>query len=139
MVRSRHLTPESLIRAMKAGDFYASSGVTLRDVQFSPETGELTIEIEPDGDAVFTTQFIGTLKDADVQGRPAPTTQRVTQLYSDEIGATLATVQGRKATFRLTGDELYVRAIITSSRLHDNPTWEGQYKQAWTQPVGWKK
>ena len=30
MVRSRELTPEHLIRAMEAGDFYASSGGTLK-------------------------------------------------------------------------------------------------------------
>ena len=32
MVRSSHLTPEFLIRAMEAGDFYSSSGVALADV-----------------------------------------------------------------------------------------------------------
>ena len=39
MVRSRFLTPEHLIRAMKRGDFYASSGVTLRDFQFDKRRG----------------------------------------------------------------------------------------------------
>jgi hypothetical protein len=29
MVRARHLTPESIVLAMEAGDFYATSGVTL--------------------------------------------------------------------------------------------------------------
>ena len=38
MVRSRFLTPESVIKAIEAGDFYASSGVTLKDVRFSPES-----------------------------------------------------------------------------------------------------
>ena len=38
MVRARHLTPESLIRAMKAGDFYASSGVVLRDVRYDDDS-----------------------------------------------------------------------------------------------------
>jgi hypothetical protein len=36
MVRSEFLTPEHLIRAMKAGDFYASSGVSLKDVRWDP-------------------------------------------------------------------------------------------------------
>src|SRR5262249_38792603 len=39
MVRSRHLTPESIIHSIEAGDFYASSGVTLRSVTYSREYG----------------------------------------------------------------------------------------------------
>ncbi len=37
MVRARYLTPEQLIRAMKASDFYASSGVSLLDLKFDGE------------------------------------------------------------------------------------------------------
>ena len=37
---------------------YASSGVTLRDVRYLAESGVLEIEIAPDGDAQFTTQFM---------------------------------------------------------------------------------
>ena len=36
MVKARQLTPESLIRAIRAGDFYATSGVVLDDVRFDP-------------------------------------------------------------------------------------------------------
>lgn len=138
MVHARHLTPESLIRAIKAGDFYASTGVTLREVKYDPATRELAIEIEPDGSAMFTTQFVGTPRNADLTATPAPTTQRVTQIYSPQVGKTFATVDGLNPKFRLTGDELYVRAIVISSAAHDNPTWDGQRKQAWTQPVGWR-
>jgi hypothetical protein len=139
MVRSRNLTPESIIRALKAGDFYASTGVTLRDVSFDPATRELSIEIEPDGDATFITEFVGTPTNADITGRPVPTTQRVTQVYSTEVGKTFAAVEGLAPKYKLMGEELYVRAIVTSSAAHANPTWEGQKKQAWTQPVGWRK
>ncbi len=38
MVRARFLTPESVIKGIEAGDFYASSGVTLREVRYSPES-----------------------------------------------------------------------------------------------------
>lgn len=51
MVRARHLTPESLIRAMKQGDFYASSGVVLNDVRFDPSTKTYSLQIQTDGDA----------------------------------------------------------------------------------------
>ncbi len=61
MVRSQFLTPEHLIRAMKRGDFYASSGVTLRDFKFDDETRTLSIEIEPSGDETYQTEFVATL------------------------------------------------------------------------------
>ena len=34
--------------------------------------------------------------------------------------------------------ELYVRAVITSSQPHVNPSFKGQTGQAWTPPVGWQ-
>ena len=40
-VRARFLTPESLIRSIEAGDFYASSGVKLKDVRYSAESRTL--------------------------------------------------------------------------------------------------
>ncbi len=50
MVRSKFLTPEHLIKAMKRGDFYASSGVTLKEVAFDDKTKTLSLEIdESDG------------------------------------------------------------------------------------------
>ena len=122
MVRTRHLTPESLLRAIDAGDFYASSGVTLKDLRFDPESRELHIEIQPDGDATYETRFIGTLA-----------------AEPENIGKVLATVPGNSATYKLTGSELYVRATITSSLDHVNPSYKGQKRQAWTQPVGWRK
>lgn len=143
MVRCRFLTPEPIIEAIEDGDFYASSGVTLKDVAFSPESGTLELEIEPQGDARYTVQFIGTLKGydparkpvADKDGKPLPVTQR----YSDDVGKVLATVEGTTARYRLTGEELYVRAVVTSDQPPKNPSFPGQKAQAWTQPVGWEK
>jgi hypothetical protein len=45
MVRASSLTRESILLALSAGDFYASTGVLLTDVRSSPES--LTIEIKP--------------------------------------------------------------------------------------------
>src|SRR5688572_11828344 len=145
MVRARHLTPESLIRAMKAGDFYASSGVTLADVKYSKESRKLQISIRPDDDATYATQFIGTPKDADLSSEPVIVKnakgeeREATRKYSGEIGKVLATVEGSTPSYTLKGDELYVRAIVTSSRPHPRPSFENQREQAWTQPVGWTK
>lgn len=142
MVRARHLTPESLVRAIKAGDFYASTGVTLRDVRYDAEAKRLMIEIEPDGDAEFTTRFVGTPRDVSMQGaarvnadgKPLDTTKK----YSPEIGRTYATVAGLNPSYPFDGTELYIRAVVTSSKPHPNPSLKDQLQQAWTQPVGWK-
>ena len=78
MVRSRFLTPESVIKAIEAGDFYASSGVTLKEVRFSPEskdagTGDRAAGGRPVHDPVHR----------DAQGlRPGPEARRRTRTAS---------------------------------------------------------
>jgi hypothetical protein len=142
MVRARHLTPESILKAMKQGDVYASSGVVLKDVRFSSESGLLELDIAADGEATFTTDFIGTPIEfdpaseprADKDGKPLRTTRK----YSSQVGQIFATVRGRQPTYKLTGKELYVRAVVTSSEHHPNASFKHQHQQAWTQPVGWQ-
>ena len=124
MVRSQFLTPEHLIRAMKRGDFYASSGVTLRDIGFDEETRTLSIEIEPSGDQTYQTEFVATLAENDAD--------------EQRVGIRMAKVEGLSPKYTMTGSELYVRAIITSSEQHTDPSFENQKQQAWTQPVGWR-
>lgn len=140
MVRARFLSPEHLINAMMAGDFYASTGIMLDDLSYSAHDRTLTLHIAAEPDTDYTTQFIGTPATYDVtsdlvlgaNGRPA------TRRYSQDVGAVLSTIEGPKATYRLNGDELYVRAVVTSSRPPANPSYPGQLAQAWTQPVGWE-
>ncbi len=62
MVRSRFLTPEHLIRAMKAGDFYASSGVSLSDVAFDKESKTVKVQVLPEPGATYRIDFVGTLR-----------------------------------------------------------------------------
>lgn len=150
MVRATHLTPESLIRGIRAGDSYASSGVTLRTVEYDRDHQTLTLEIEPEAKATYTTHFIGTLHDHDAESRPTVDEQgrppvdkagkplRTSRTYSDDIGRVLATEVGLRPQYRLTGDELYVRAVVTASIPPPDPSFQGQQAQAWTQPVGWE-
>jgi len=145
MVRATHLTPESIIRAIKAGDCYASSGVTLRDVRYDATSRTLRVEVAPEADATYTIDFVGTLRGVDTTGVPlepgAGGAQAVDRSrhrrYSDRIGETLASISGTEATYTLTGRELYVRAVVTSSLPPESPVWPEQKRQAWTQPVGW--
>jgi hypothetical protein len=139
MVRATSLTPDALIAAMKAGDFYASSGVTLRDVRYYPSTKRLEIEIEPNGDEQFETRFIGTTRDfADARTLDAGIEEKVTPLNSAKVGRVLASVKGLSAGYTLKGNELYVRALILSDHGVDRPVYKGQVKEAWAQPVGWE-
>ena len=102
----------------RRGEFYASTGVKLRDFGASDDTLWISIETEPG--LTYTTEFIGSrLED----GEPV------------EIGEVLATSTASRAEYRLTDDVLYVRARVTSSRPHPNPFAEGDMETAWIQPI----
>jgi hypothetical protein len=143
MVRATRLTPEALVQAIRDGDFYASTGVTLRDLRYTAEPRSLALEIEPESDARYVIHFIGTRSGfdrthrpvRDPHGKPLPVTQR----YSTDVGQIFATIEGTRARYTFTGDELYVRAVVTSSKPHPNPSFPGQARRAWTQPVGWER
>lgn len=126
MVRSRFLTPEHLIRAMEAGDFYASSGVELREVAFDAEERTLAVSVVPEEGASYRIDFVASLKSEEGKGMPSP----------EAIGKIVRSVEGVAGKYTLTGKELYVRAVVTSSLAPKDPVWEGQKQQAWTQPVG---
>ena len=137
MVLAAALTPESLIAAMEAGRFYASSGVTLDRVTSSKEA--LEVVVKADADVKYTIDFIGTRRGFETKSEPVLDKEgqeiRATRRYSDEIGKVLESVEGTTATYRFTGDEIYVRARITASRLHPNPSEVGEFERAWTQPI----
>lgn len=115
MVRARYLTPEQIIKAMQAGDYYSSSGVELRDLNFDGR--RLILTIAPKWGERFTTEFVGQRR-----GGPA--------------GQVLSTVRGRHPAYAFKGDEIYVRARVASSKMV--PAVKGLYparpKLAWTQP-----
>lgn len=143
-VRCRWLTPESLLNAMRRGAFYASTGVELERLEFDEASQTLTIQIKPDGEAQFTTQFIGTPRDFDhtATQRVDPTSGLAvpgTLDYSADVGRVFATVSGTTAVYPLTGEELFIRATITSDQAPFNPTSESPLQKAWTQPIGWQK
>ena len=137
MVRAEKLDAASLIAAMEAGDFYASSGVMLRDV--GHDRRGISIEIEPQPGVTFRTEFIGTRKGWDTASEPVlgerGESLRTTRRYSKDVGRILATAEGTIASYAFTGDELYVRARIVSSKLKAEAPVPDETEQAWTQPV----
>ncbi|MCA9146672.1 MAG: hypothetical protein KDB05_28035 [Planctomycetales bacterium] len=142
MVRAAELTPEALIRSMEAGDFYVSSGVTLESHVFDSEKQTLSVVIAAEEGVEYVTEFIGTPVDYDNASQPVVDKDGkeivATRTYSADVGKVLAQVNGTTATYQLTGKELYVRATVTSTKKHWNPSFDNQTEQAWTQPVGWE-
>jgi hypothetical protein len=141
MVRAEKLEPNAIVEAMQRGDFYASSGVTLKEVRFDKDSKTLRIEIAAEEGVTYTTQFLGTRKGYDraVEKVPTPEGDNVPfrLRYSKDVGAVLASSDSLMPSYTLKGDELYVRAVITSSATPKNPIEPGQKTKAWTQPVGW--
>ena len=137
MVRARQLKADSIITALEAGDFYASSGVELSDVVWN--RNRLTLRITPDPGVKYVTQFIGTRRPVDWMSKPVLGTNgqplAVTRLYSGGIGAVLSEQTGTNVSYTCKGDEIYVRAKVTSSELKSNGVVPGERECAWTQPV----
>ncbi len=137
MVLTDELSAESLIAALEAGRFYASSGVNLQRVESSPKG--LSVEVEPVESETYVIDFIGTRTGYDATSSPVENEEgkpiRATRRYSNDLGETFKSVEGNRGTYRFTGDEIYVRARITSSAEHPNPSEIGDHRQAWCQPV----
>lgn len=136
-VLAKDLTAKSLIYSLEAGHFYSSSGVTLRSIE-SSAVG-LTVEVEPVEGETYTIDFIGTRQGFDTTSQPVLDEEgeemRATRRYSTDIGETFTTVEGNRATYQFTGNEIYVRARISSSAKHPNGAEEFEVKRAWVQPV----
>jgi hypothetical protein len=139
MVRSRFLTPEYLIAAMNRGDFYASSGVFLENVVFDEATKTLSVKIQPTHGETYRTDFIATLaSDHHHHGEHGDDEHPHHHVDESRIGKVVASTEGLQAEYKMKGNELYVRAVVTSSAPHHDPSFDNQFKQAWTQPVGWQ-
>jgi hypothetical protein len=91
MVRADTLTGPAILSSLRRGDFYASTGVTLRELSMSARGIRLSIDRPTNDDRRFTTEFVG------------------------RGGRVLSTVHGVDAEYVVKGDEGYVRARLTDS------------------------
>lgn len=114
MVQTDSLNPKSIINAMEGGQFYASTGVALKDLTF--QNNKLSVDVKKEKNITYKISFIGCKK-----GKTEP----------EEF----MSVEANKASFKLTDDILFVRCKIISSKLHGNPIEDLLYETAWTQPV----
>ena len=131
MVRAKSLTPGSIIAAMERGDFYASSGVEVDSIHLAAR--RYSFRIQPEAGVTYTTRFIGTRKNFK---RSSDLAQRNSLKPSEAgIGEILGQSKSLEPSYTLNGDELYVRAEITSSKKMANPFVAGEHERAWLQPV----
>jgi hypothetical protein len=89
-VRAATLTRDTIVGALNAGDFYASTGVTIKDIRH--ESGALVVELPPSSE-----------------------NRRYRVVFIGDGGKLLATSYDNPARYSLTGAEAYVRARIEES------------------------
>lgn len=135
MVRAPSLDASEIITSLDRGDFYASTGVVIDDVRF--EDGVLALAIRAQPGVEYRTRFIGTriAHDTASVARTDSAGIPVTRKYSRDVGAVLAESRDLAPSYRLRGDELYVRAVVISSRRKSNASYAGEMEMAWVQPI----
>ncbi len=137
VVRAASLCTEDLLEAISAGDFYASNGLDFADLQFDGRTLSVKIDVREEGS--YRIQFLGTKKDYDPSSRVIDVEKgprcpaRKIDVYADNIGVVLNTVEGFEGSYTLQADDLYVRAKIVKVAEDLKPDWQSQ-PAAWTQP-----
>ena len=60
---------------------------------------------------------------------------RATRQYSEAVGKVLLETTENPAIYPITGDEMYVRAKVVSTKVKETPFQEGDHEMAWTQPL----
>lgn len=124
MVQSDQLTPDAITNAMAAGNFYASSGVILSNVNISNEQYEVAVDTTSTYKETESPFIIGYKNDKRADGYSI-------EFISDR-GEVFKTVAGTSAVIEVPEGVRYVRCKITFSR--DRGSSSEQFF-AWTQPV----
>jgi hypothetical protein len=91
VVRASALTRENILAGLNRGDFYASSGVNIKDIRVTPTS--LTVEIQT----------------------AANDPKRYQVMFLGKEGRVLAVSHENPASYRFTGSESYVRARVEDS------------------------
>jgi len=129
VVDSKKLSYDDITKEIKLGNFYSSTGVELEDIII--DNNSFTISIDSIPGVNYTTIFIGSTKK-----KLHHLAKRKSDVYFQyNIGSILKATQTNPATYKFSGDELFVRAKVISSKFQDNPSEIGNKESAWVQPV----
>ena len=113
MINSKKLETSSLIEAMEKGDFYASTGITIK--KYVVTKNQIRVEVEPEQGVHYEILFLG---------------------YKDggEAVEILERIEDTKGSYTFQDNDLFVRVKITSDALKESPPNTQETKKAWTQP-----
>lgn len=149
MVRTSMLCNDSVTAAMDRGDFYASNGVILKNVDVTDESYTVEIDMEAtkeqmkspylsgeigiEGEPGFSIDFIG-------QGGKVLQHTGLEGSVSVVNGLTVISADGNfrgkpSATYRFTSQDKYVRCRVTFCRKRKRYDEVYEKLYAWTQPV----
>ena len=95
------------------------------------------IEVDPVPGEEYVIELVGTPVDFDRRSteRPGPDGKRRSRVYSSDIGQVIARVDGLRVVHEVDESWMCVRAVVRSSASVADPSFEGETKAAWTQPV----
>lgn len=126
MVRADELTPTSITRAMERGDFYATSGVILSEVDRGNDIYRVEIDPEKTAEEIESPYLVG--------HRVPLTSEGFEISFIGDGGEVLKATRGLEASYEPRESESsYIRAKITYFRPAKGGLGEAFY--AWTQPV----
>ena len=144
------MTADSLIRALNRGDFYFSTGPCFDSIVMDQERGILMVGVRRIPGAKCRIRFNVTRRGFDrtvetrripFEGNPA--LDRDIPVYSDDIGLTAFEKNGWTAEYRMSPDDLYVRATAVTDIPCTRETGAGKipyrsfpaFQTAFTQPM----
>lgn len=125
MVKADRLDPHTITHAMLDGDFYASSGVILKDVSIRDNTFTVVVDTCATDQELSSSFLYG---DRVREGKPGYTIE-----FIGKNGKVLKSVKDTKANFSLSGLEGYVRCKVSLIQRGIDKPLQGYF--AWTQPV----
>jgi hypothetical protein len=114
MVRAESLKADVLVRALEAGEFYATTGVILEEISFKKNV--LRVRVAKQNGVSYRIEFIGATR-------------------GSAESQVLRTSGGIEGSFAVLPEHLFVRVRIVSDKLKENPFQSGDFEMAWSQPV----
>lgn len=120
MVKADSLHGGALVEAMEAGQFYATTGIELADLQQNAQS--IALKIKTEANLKYKVQFIGIKKGKN----EAEVLQEVNIQHGDTTWI----------RYTMAGNEWFVRARISSDKPKFNPYFPNDKEMAWTQPMG---
>ena len=124
MVNSEELTPDAITNAMAKGDFYASSGVILSDVNVTQDLYEVSVDTTATYKETESPFIIGYKNEEIIDGFSI-------EFITDQ-GEVIKKVDEISASLEVPENVNYVRCKITFSRSRGSSS---EQFFAWTQPL----